>query len=31
MIDDEKWEELKQNEDMAYFRVDLCLYSPESY
>ena len=31
MINDEKWEELKQNEDMAYFRADLCLYSPESY
>lgn len=31
IINDEKWEELKQNKDMAYFRADLCLYSPESY
>lgn len=23
--------ELTQAEDMAYFRADLCLYSPESY
>ena len=25
------WEELRQAEEMAYFRADLCLYSPESY
>lgn len=25
------WTELQQAEDMAYFRADLCLYSPESY
>lgn len=25
------WTELTQAEDMAYFRADLCLYSPESY
>ena len=28
---DEKWEELRQDEEMAYFRADLCLSSPESY
>ena len=26
-----KMNELAQAEDMAYFRADLCLYSPESY
>ncbi|MDO4850866.1 MAG: hypothetical protein Q4A93_03300 [Actinomycetota bacterium] len=26
-----KMTELTQAEDMAYFRADLCLYSPESY
>ena len=31
MIDEAKWEELKQEEDMAYFKADICLYSPESY
>ena len=25
------WNALQQAEDMAYFRADLCLYSPESY
>lgn len=27
----ENMTELTQAEDMAYFRADLCLYSPESY
>lgn len=31
MMNDEKWAELQQAEDMAYFRADLCCYSPESY
>ncbi len=31
MMNDEKWTELQQAEDMAYFRADLCCYSPESY
>ena len=26
-----KMTELTQAEDMAYFRADLCIYSPESY
>lgn len=30
-MNDEKWTELQQTEDMAYFRADLCCYSPESY
>ena len=30
-MNEAKWEELKQAEDMAYFRADICLYSPESY
>ena len=30
MMNEEKWEELKQEEEMAYFRADICLYSPES-
>lgn len=30
-MNDEKWTELQQSEDMAYFRADLCCYSPESY
>ena len=25
------WATLQQAEDMAYFKADLCLYSPESY
>lgn len=25
------WTALQQAEDMAYFKADLCLYSPESY
>ena len=29
--DNTNWTELQQAEDMAYFRADLCLYSPESY
>ena len=31
MTTDTNWTELQQAEDMAYFRADLCLYSPESY
>ena len=31
MINEAKMTELTQAEDMAYFRADLCLYSPESY
>ena len=31
MIDEAKMTELSQAEDMAYFRADFCLYSPESY
>ena len=31
MIDEAKMTELSQAEDTAYFRSDLCLYSPESY
>lgn len=31
MMNDEEWTELQQAEDMAYFRADLCCYSPESY
>ncbi len=31
MIDEAKMTEPSQAEDMAYFRADLCLYSPESY
>lgn len=31
MINDTTWTVLQQAEDMAYFRADLCLYSPESY
>jgi len=31
MMNEEEWEELKQEEEMAYFRADICLYSPESY
>ena len=30
-MNDEKWTELQQAEDMAYFKADICLYSPESY
>ena len=30
MMNDNTWTELQQAEDMAYFRADLCLYSPES-
>lgn len=30
-MNDEKWTELQQAKDMAYFRADLCCYSPESY
>lgn len=28
---DEKWTELQQAEGMAYFKADLCCYSPESF
>ena len=31
MMNEAKWQEVQQAEDMAYFRADLCLYSPESY
>lgn len=31
MMSEAKMTELTQAEDMAYFRADLCLYSPESY
>ncbi len=31
MLDQNKVTELLQAEDMAYFRADLCLFSPESY
>ncbi len=31
MANDTKWEELRQAEEMAYFKADVCLYSPESY
>lgn len=31
MTNDTKWKELRQAEDMAYFKADVCLYSPESY
>ena len=28
---DDKWTALQQAEDMAYFKADLCCYSPENY
>ena len=31
MMNDEKRTEHQQAEDMAYFKADLCCYSPESY
>ena len=31
MMNEAMWEELRQEEDMAYFRTDLCMSSPESY
>lgn len=31
MINEAKMTELTQAEGMAYFRADLCIYSPESY
>ena len=31
MINEATMNELTQAEDMAYFRADLCCYSPESY
>ncbi len=31
MINEAKMTELTQVEDMAYFRANLCIYSPESY
>ena len=31
MMNETKMTELTQAEEMAYFRADLCLYSPESY
>ena len=30
-MNEAKMTELAQAEDMAYFKADLCLYSPESY
>lgn len=30
-MNDAKTKQLEQDEDMAYFRGELCLYSPESY
>ena len=30
-ITEKKWTELEQTENIAYFKADLCLYSPESY
>ena len=30
-MNEAKMNELTQAEDMAYFRADLCCYSPESY
>ena len=29
MMNDERWAELQQAEDLAYFKADLCCYSPE--
>ncbi len=31
MMNESKMSGLTQAEDIAYFRADLCLYSPESY
>ena len=31
MMNEAKMNELTQAEDMAYFRADLCCYSPESW
>ncbi|MBR2684296.1 MAG: hypothetical protein IKE22_13645 [Atopobiaceae bacterium] len=31
MLNEAKMTELTQAEEMAFFRADLCLYSPESY
>ena len=31
MMNDERWTKLQQAEDIAYFKADLCCYSPESY
>lgn len=31
MMNEAKLEELRQDEEMAYFHADLCLSSPESY
>lgn len=30
-MNEAKWEELRQDEEIAYFRAELCLSSPESY
>lgn len=30
-ISNTDWTALQQAEDMAYFKADICLYSPESY
>lgn len=30
-MNDTKWQEVAQAEDMAYFRAGICCYSPESY
>lgn len=31
MTNDTKWQELREAEEMAYFRADICCYSPDSY
>ena len=31
MMNEAAMKQLQQDEDMAYFRANLCLYSPESY
>lgn len=31
MTNDAKWQELREAEEMAYFRADICCYSPDSY
>lgn len=31
MIADSKWNELKEEHEIIYFRADICLGSPESY
>ena len=31
MLSEDKLDKLTKDEDMAYFRAELCLYTPESY